>query len=105
MTDLKETLKFFESKKPTYVIHLAAKVGGLFANMDDKVAFFEQNTLINTNVIKASKQSGVTRLVCVLSTCIYPDKCSIPIKESDLHLGAPHDSNSGYAYAKRMCEV
>ena len=55
LTDLKETIKFFESIKPKYVVHLAAKVGGLFANMDDKVAFFEQNMLINANVIKASK--------------------------------------------------
>ena len=61
--------------------------------------------LINANVIKASHVTGVKRLVCMLSTCIYPDKCSVPIRESDLHLGSPHDSNAGYAYAKRMCEV
>jgi len=41
LTDLKETQKLFESIKPSYVVHLAAKVGGLFANMEDKVAFFE----------------------------------------------------------------
>lgn len=42
------------------------------------------------NVIKASHLAQVQRLVCVLSTCIYPDEVSIPIKETDLHKGAPH---------------
>ncbi len=87
------------------VIHLAAKVGGLFANLQNKVQFFEQNIKINMNVIQACFESKVKRLVCMLSTCIYPDGISIPIYEQDLHQGPPHDSNSGYAYAKRMCEV
>ena len=41
----------------------------------------------------------------MLSTCIYPDQAPVPISESSLHDGKPHDSNAGYAYAKRMCEV
>ena len=88
------------------MIHLAALVGGLFANMADKVGFLEKNLAINHNVIKSSYTVGVKRLVCVLSTCIYPDKVeAYPIKEDSLHLGPPHSSNEGYAYAKRMCEV
>ena len=96
----------FERIKPTVVIHLAATVGGLFANMSDKVKFFEDNIAINNNVIKSSYQVGVARLVCVLSTCIYPDRVDkYPIEEHSLHEGPPHQSNEGYAYAKRMCEV
>ena len=96
----------FEKIKPNVVIHLAATVGGLFANMNDKVKFFENNIAINHNVIKSSYHVGVTRLVCVLSTCIYPDKVEkYPIEELSLHEGPPHQSNEGYAYAKRMCEV
>ena len=55
------------------MIHLAARVGGLFANMSDKVGFYEDNMLINLNVIKSSYETGVTRLVCTLSTCVFPD--------------------------------
>ncbi len=95
----------FKKVKPTFVIHLAAKVGGLFANMNDKVGFFEQNLAMNSNVIKCSHANNVSRLVCVLSTCIYPDVTSYPIDASALHAGAPHPSNEGYAYAKRMCAV
>ena len=55
------------------IIHLAAKVGGLFANLADNVGFFEQNVMINMNVVQAAYKVKVKRLICVLSTCIYPD--------------------------------
>ena len=74
LTNLQETQKLFEKVKPMFVIHLAALVGGLFANMADKVGFLEKNLAINHNVISSSYKVGVKRLVCVLSTCIYPDK-------------------------------
>ena len=87
------------------MIHLAAKVGGLFANMNDKVGFFEENLAMNGNIIKFSHRSGVKKLICVLSTCIYPDDITYPIDSNALHAGPPHPSNEGYAYAKRMCAV
>lgn len=73
LTSFDQTLALFEKNNPTIVIHLAAKVGGLFANLHDKVTFFESNLQINMNVIKASHMCKVKRLVCMLSTCIYPD--------------------------------
>ena len=42
--------------------------------MNDKVGFFEKNLAMNSNIIKCSHRFGVKRLVCVLSTCIYPDE-------------------------------
>ena len=105
LADSKAFEALFEKVKPAYVVHLAAKVGGLFANMNDKVGFFEENMSMNSNVIKASYKAGVKKLVCVLSTCIYPDETSYPIEASSLHQGPPHASNEGYAYAKRMCAV
>ena len=80
LTNVEKTQKLFEKVKPTFVIHLAALVGGLFANMADKVGFLEKNLAINHNVISSSYKVGVKRLVCVLSTCVYPDKVeSYPI--------------------------
>ena len=49
--------------------------------------------------------ANVTKLVSYLSTCIFPDKTTYPIDESMLHLGPPHSSNEGYAYAKRMVDT
>jgi GDP-L-fucose synthase len=66
------------------VIHLAAMVGGLYANMAKKVQFFEDNVHINMNVIKAAYEVKVKRLICCLSTCIFPDKIEYPISEEDL---------------------
>ncbi|CAD7960431.1 unnamed protein product [Amoebophrya sp. A25] len=95
----------FEKHRPTHVIHLAAKVGGLFANMKYKVEFYRENILLNDNVMECCRIYGVKKLVSCLSTCIFPDKTSYPIDETMVHNGAPHDSNVGYSYAKRMIDV
>ena len=88
------------------VIHCAAKVGGVKANTDYVADFFDDNVCMNMNVLKACKEDGL-KLVSVLSTCIYPDAPYVkyPLTEDQLHMGPPHSSNFGYAYAKRMLEV
>eukprot|EP00956_Cyclotella_meneghiniana_P027424 scaffold61313_cov56-Cyclotella_meneghiniana.AAC.1 len=100
-----DTDKIFEKFKPTHVIHLAAKVGGLFANMKQKVEFYRENTLINDNIMENCRIHKVTKLVSMLSTCIFPDKTTYPIDETMLHDGPPHPSNEGYAYAKRLIDT
>jgi GDP-L-fucose synthase len=105
LTNYKETNDYFNKEKPNIVIHLAACVGGLYKNMNNKVEMLENNLLINFNVIKCCHNIGVERCICVLSTCIFPDKTSYPIDETMLHNGPPHNSNDAYAYAKRMMEV
>ncbi|KAL6048277.1 GDP-L-fucose synthase, variant 3 [Balamuthia mandrillaris] len=100
-----EARKVFEKHQPTHVIHLAARVGGLFENMRYKVEFWRENIAINDNVLELSREFKVEKLVSCLSTCIFPDKTSYPITEAMIHNGPPHDSNVGYAYAKRMLDV
>eukprot|EP00520_Triparma_pacifica_P001738 CAMPEP_0118657348 /NCGR_PEP_ID=MMETSP0785-20121206/13971_1 /TAXON_ID=91992 /ORGANISM="Bolidomonas pacifica, Strain CCMP 1866" /LENGTH=313 /DNA_ID=CAMNT_0006550261 /DNA_START=72 /DNA_END=1010 /DNA_ORIENTATION=+ len=95
----------FEKHKPTHVIHLAAKVGGLFANMSQKVEFYRENIIMNDNVMECCRIHKVKKLVSYLSTCIFPDKTTYPIDEGMLHAGPPHPSNEGYAYAKRMVDT
>lgn len=101
----KATEAIFEKYKPTHVIHLAARVGGLFANMSHKVEFFRENILINDNVMECCRIYKVQKLVSFLSTCIFPDKATYPITEKMLHDGPPHPSNEGYAYAKRLIDT
>ena len=105
LTNYEKTLNLFERIRPKFVIHLAANVGGLFKNMNQKVQMYEVNTLINLNVLKCAHEVGVKKCVSCLSTCIFPDKTEYPIDETMLHNGAPHSSNDCYAYAKRMLEV
>jgi GDP-L-fucose synthase len=95
----------FGDYRPKYVIHLAAKVGGVKSNKDYVADFFTENNLINTNVLSAAKKFKVEKLVSILSTCIYPANGPFPLEEKNLHLGEPHFSNYGYAYAKRMLDV
>lgn len=105
LTNYEKTLNLFQRIRPEFVIHLAANVGGLFKNMNQKVQMYEVNTLINLNVLKCAHEVGVKKCVSCLSTCIFPDKTEYPIDETMLHNGAPHSSNDCYAYAKRMLEV
>ena len=87
------------------VIHCAAKVGGVSANMKYKGDFFYENVMINTNVIEACRKFGVKKLVSFLSTCVFPDQIDYPLTEAKIHLGPPHTSNDAYAYAKRMADI
>ena len=80
-------------------------VGGLFRNLKYKVEFYRENVLINDNVMECCRIYQVQKLVSCLSTCIFPDKTTYPIDETMVHSGPPHDSNCGYAYAKRMIDV
>ncbi len=105
LTDRKQTEKLFEKVKPDRVIHLAAHVGGVGGNSRHPGEYFRDNILINTNVLEVARTKGVNKLLSFLSTCIFPDKCNYPLKAEYLHMGPPHSSNFGYAYAKRMLEV
>jgi GDP-L-fucose synthase len=100
-----DTLTYFKKCIPDYVIHLAANVGGLFKNLNNKVDMLEKNILINSNVLKVAHEVGVKKLIACLSTCIFPDKTTYPIDETMLHNGPPHYSNDAYAYAKRLLET
>ena len=106
--DLKDILQveaIFKKYKPKYVLHLAAAVGGLYKNMREKVQFFEDNVTMDINIFRCCRKFSVEKVVSCLSTCIFPDKTKYPIDESMLHDGPPHQSNEGYAYAKRMVDV
>tara|TARA_B100000035_G_scaffold307878_1_gene311757 strand:+ start:1548 stop:2468 length:921 start_codon:yes stop_codon:yes gene_type:complete len=100
-----DTHTWVESVEPQAVIHLAANVGGLYKNMNKKVSMYEDNILMNTNILRACFTNGVQRFVGMLSTCIFPDATVYPITEAMVHDGAPHTSNDAYAYAKRMLDV
>eukprot|EP00771_Trimastix_marina_P002447 gnl/Trimastix_PCT/3579.p1 GENE.gnl/Trimastix_PCT/3579~~gnl/Trimastix_PCT/3579.p1 ORF type:complete len:336 (-),score=91.92 gnl/Trimastix_PCT/3579:68-1075(-) len=105
LRDMAATRALFETHRPTHVIHLAARVGGLFENLAHNVEFWHENMSINQNVIQCSHEFGVTKLVSCLSTCIFPDQTTYPIDETMIHNGPPHFSNQGYAYSKRMVDV
>uniref|UniRef100_A0A674C3F3 GDP-L-fucose synthase n=1 Tax=Salmo trutta TaxID=8032 RepID=A0A674C3F3_SALTR len=105
LVDLQQTIAVFEKYRPTHVIHLAAKVGGLYLHMKENLHFLRDNLRINDNVLQTSHERGVTKVVSCLSSCIFPDKTTYPIDESMIHNGPPHNSNFGYSHAKRMIDI
>jgi GDP-L-fucose synthase len=105
LKNYENTYEYIKKTNPNFVIHLAANVGGLYKNLNNKVQMFEDNISINNNVLKACHANDIQRVICCLSTCIFPDNIEYPICEDKLHKGEPHHSNYPYAYAKRMLEV
>ncbi len=105
LRDFEQTSKLFAHVKPKRVIHLAAKVGGVQANTSYPGTFFYENMLVNMNVLKNAQVYGVEKLVSFLSTCVFPHESQYPLSSVNLHDGEPHQSNIGYAYAKRMLEI
>jgi len=104
LTDLGETKRLFEKFKPKRVLHLAAQVGGVKKNAAKNADLFSENILINTNVLNAARESGVSRLISILSSCVFSFQ-DRPSTEDDLHHGMPFEGNLGYGYAKRMLDV
>ena len=105
LTNYEMTYDVFKKYNPTHVIHLAAYVGGLYKNMNQKVEMLEKNTLININVLKVCHELNINNVISCLSTCIFPDKTTYPIDETMLHDGKPHISNDAYAYSKRLLDT
>lgn len=105
LRDARSARKIIEAYRPDAVIHLAAKVGGIKANMDNLGDFYRENILINTNVLESAHINNVKKVVSLLSTCIYPDDVTYPLTEDQIHNGPPHRSNYAYAYAKRMLDI
>ena len=105
LTDQEQVMAMYERYQPDYVFHLAAKVGGVKANMTQGADFYYQNSLINTHVLHYAHVFGVKKVLSLLSTCVYPDQIDYPLEEQNIHAGLPHASNYPYAYAKRMLDV
>ena len=78
---------FFQQNKPNYVIHLAAKVGGIKANIDNPGSFLYDNLMIQANVINSSYNNKAEKFLFLGSSCIYPRECPQPMKEEYLLTG------------------
>jgi GDP-L-fucose synthase len=101
--------KFFFATRPQAVIVAAAKVGGIKANNDYPVEFLLENLQIQNNLISASFESGVKKLLFLGSSCIYPKLAAQPIREESLLTGLLEPTNEPYAIAKiagiKLCQA
>lgn len=92
-----------KQERPDWVIHLAAKVGGILSNQKYPCDYLEENALMGINIVRAARINEIKNFTGVISTCAYPDvHDEYPLKEEHLYLGPPSKSNFGYGIAKRM---
>lgn len=95
-----DVARFFRSERPSVVFLAAARVGGIMANEAYKWDFLFENLQIELNVLGAAIETGVTRLVFLGSSCIYPKLAPQPIREEYLLTGSLEPTNEPYAIAK-----
>lgn len=108
LTDQTAVAAFFKNERPDLVILAAAKVGGIMANNTYPAQFIYENLMMECNVIHQAYASGVTRLLQLGSSCIYPKFADQPMREDALLTGTLEPTNEPYAIAKiagiKLCE-
>jgi GDP-L-fucose synthase len=100
LTDCNAVDRFFAAERPDEVLLAAGKVGGIKANSEFPVDFLLINLQIQNNILTASQQYGVRKLLFLGSSCIYPRDAPQPIREEYLLAGKPEPTNEPYAIAK-----
>lgn len=108
LTDYQTTYKFVKEVAPEFIIHAAGRVGGIQANISQPVDFLVENMDMGRNIVIAARDAGVTKLLNLGSSCMYPRNAPNPLDETMILQGELERTNEGYALAKimtaRLCE-
>ena len=104
LTDKTSVQKLFDNVNPDYVFHLAAKSGGIGLSKNYHATLLRDNILMSINIADNCVRKKVKKTLFTLSSGMYPERANLPIKEYENLKGLPHNSNTGYAYAKSFIE-
>jgi GDP-L-fucose synthase len=97
--------RLFRDAKPTVVMHLAAKVGGIGANRKHPGSFFRDNMAMGLHILEAARRHDLRKVVVAGTICAYPKFAPIPFREDDLWNGYPEETNAPYGIAKKALLV
>jgi GDP-L-fucose synthase len=97
--------RLFEAVKPQILIHGAAVVGGIGANMAEPGRFFYENAIMGVQLVEAARKYGVEKTVVLGTICAYPKFTPVPFSEDDLWNGYPEETNAPYGIAKKALLV
>jgi len=100
-----EALRLYRDARPDIFIHLAAVVGGIYANRTNPGKFFFENAAMGLNVIEAGRIAGLEKFVCAGTICAYPKFTPVPFREENFWNGYPEETNAPYGLAKKMLLV
>ncbi len=104
LTNAVQTSSYIEKVKPDAIIHLAAFSGGVALTKKYPAKMLRDNLLMTLNILEASINNDIQKLLLTLSSGMYPPQARIPIKEEYIHEGSAHESNYSYSYAKRIMD-
>jgi GDP-L-fucose synthase len=102
---LEDIRRALAENRPHIVIHLAARVGGIGANLAHPGEFFYDNLMMSVPLLHESWQSGVEKFVALGTICCYPKFTPVPFREDDVWNGYPEETNAPYGLAKKMLLV
>ncbi|MBI9049616.1 MAG: GDP-L-fucose synthase [Anaerolineaceae bacterium] len=105
LVDQQAIIRMLQDAKPDIIIHLAANVGGIGANMEHPAEFFYQNLMMGVQLMHEAWKAKVEKFVAIGTICAYPKFTPIPFKEEDLWNGYPEETNAPYGLAKKMMLV
>jgi len=105
LTKHEDIVRMLDVAKPDVIIHLAAVVGGIGANMANPGRYFYDNAIMGIQLIEEARLAGVSKFVALGTVCAYPKFAPIPFKEEDLWNGYPEETNAPYGLAKKMMLV
>ncbi|MBU0762316.1 MAG: GDP-L-fucose synthase [Candidatus Altiarchaeota archaeon] len=105
LVELDAVKKLLRDSNPDIIIHLAAVVGGIGANMQSPASFFYDNLMMGVQLMDEARKKGVEKVVNVGTICSYPKFTPVPFKEEDLWMGYPEETNAAYGLAKKMLIV
>ncbi len=97
--------RLFKKAMPDVIIHLAAHVGGIGANLEHPAEFFYDNLMMGVQLIHQAWKHNVQKFVAIGTVCAYPKFTPVPFKEDDLWIGYPEETNAPYGLAKKMLLV
>ena len=97
--------RLLREARPTLIIHLAARVGGIGANRDNPGRFFYENLMMGAQLLEEARVAGVRKVVATGTICAYPKFAPVPFREDDLWSGYPEETNAPYGLAKKMLLV
>ena len=100
LMDENKTFDYLSKYDIDLIIHCAAVVGGIQANINGGTKFFTDNVRIDSSVLFASKALGVENLIYIGSSCMYPANIDHPLKENEILTGPVEPTNENYALAK-----
>jgi len=100
-----DVARMYEDFRPEIVIHLAAEVGGIGANMSHPGRFFYANMAMGLHLVEHGRLRNIEKFIHTGTVCAYPKHCSIPFREEDIWDGYPEETNAPYGVAKKSLFV